>query len=348
MKKYRAGIIGCGRIGSLLEKDVLRGKPCTHAGAYSQHKDVEMVAACDIDRERLKEFGRQWGVEALYEDYKAMLEKEKLDIVSIATWTHLHCQMVVDAARSDVKGIYCEKPIAINLNEANLMLDACHKKRAKLVINHERRWDPYYLKAKELIEKGDIGELRTIVGNALSGRPEKLRTEVYGGGPLFHDGTHLTDLLRLYAGEASWVIGHEERDNGKRFIEDTAFGLIHFKNGIHASIEGGGKRRYFNFELDIQGSEGRIMIGNGVRELYRAKQSKRFSGFEELERVDFPPPKRLENPYVAGVRDLIKAMENGRESFSSGSDGKKALEIILAIYRSAERGGVRIDLPLQN
>ena len=90
------------------------------------------------------------------------------------------------------------------------------------------------------------------------------------------------------------------------------------------------------------------MIGNGTREFYKAKQSERFSGFEELEKIDFPLPKRLDNPYVVGVQDLINAIKNGKESSSSGDDGKKALEIILAIYRSAEKGGIRINLPLKN
>jgi len=348
MKKYRVGIIGCGRIGSLLEEDPLRGKPCTHAGAYNQHSDTDIVAGCDINKKRLEAFGKKWNVKALYEDYRDMLEKENLDIVSIATWTHLHCQMVLDTAKSGVRGIYCEKPIALNLDEADLMLETCKRYNTKLVINHERRWDPYYRKTKELIEQGAIGELRTIVGNALSEKSPKASTDRLGGGPLFHDGTHLTDLLRYFAGEVEWVVGHEERAYGKEFIEDTAFGFIHFKNGIHSTIEGGGIRKYFNFELDIQGSEGRILIGNGTREFYKAKPSKRFSGFEELEKIDFPIPKRLDNPYVAGVQDLLNTVNNGKDSSSSGNDGKKALEIILAIYRSAEKGGRRINLPLKN
>jgi predicted dehydrogenase len=345
MKKYRVGIIGCGRIGSLLEEDPLRGKPCTHAGAYHAHPRTRIVAGCDIDEKRLQVFGKKWKVRALYESYQEMLENEDLDIVSIATWTHLHSRMVIDAARW-VRGIYCEKPMALTLKEADAMLRACRRNRVKLIINHERRWDPFYRKAKELIEKGEIGELRTIVGNALSSKPEKLEREVYGGGALFHDGTHLTDLLRFFAGEAEWVIGHEERKNGKRFIEETAFGMIHFKNGAHAAIEGGGIRGYFNFELDIQGSGGRILIGNGCRELYKSRPSKRFSGFTELERLDFPVPKRLDNPYISGVQDLIDAIEEKKKSFSSGDDGKRALEIILAIYRSAEKGGRKVSLPL--
>ena len=152
--------------------------------------------------------------------------------------------------------------------------------------------------------------------------------------------------MRFFAGEAEWVIGHEERKNGKRFIEETALGMVHFKKGAHAAIEGGGIRSYFNFELDIQGSRGRILIGNGCREFYKSRPSKRFSGFIELERLEFPRPKKLSNPYVSGIQDLIDAIEEKKKSSSSGDDGKRALEIILAIYRSAEKGGKKIKLPL--
>jgi len=347
VKKYRVGIIGCGRIGSLLEDDPLRGKPCTHAGAYDKHPATEIVAGCDIDKKRLRAFKKRWKVKSLYEDYREMLAKEDLDFVSIAAWTDLHCRMVIDSAKSGIKGIYCEKPISLTLKEADSMLRFCRKYNTKLIINHERRWDTFYLKAKELIEKGDIGEIRTIVGNALSDKPGKVKRDSFGGGALFHDGTHLTDLLRFFAGEAKWVIGYEERSYGKKYIEDTAFGMIHFKNGIHAAIEGGGVRKYFNFELDIQGSDGRILIGNDIRELYRAKTSKRFTGFTELEKVDFPVTGKRDNPYVAGVHDLINAVENGKESSSNGTDGRKALEIIMAIYKSAELGGIKVTLPLR-
>jgi predicted dehydrogenase len=343
--KYKVGIIGCGRIASILEDDVLRQKPCTHAGAFDAHPDTEIVAACDINKERLLAFGKRWCVKRLYKDYTEMLTRERLDIVSIAAWTEYHRDMVIMAAESGVRGIYCEKPIAVNLKQAKEMVDMCKKKKVKMVIGHERRWDPYYRKAKELIDSGGIGEIRTIIGNALSDSPPELPVDKYGGGPLFHDGTHLTDLLRFFAGDADWVSGYDDRI-GDRYIEKTAIGLIHFKNGVHAVVEGGGVRKYFNFELDIQGSEGRILIGNGIKELYMTGPSNRFTGFKELERVEFPNPDRGINPFLGGIEDLVGCMNNGHESISSGEDGKAALEIIMAIYKSARLGGERVFLPI--
>ncbi len=344
MKPLTVAIIGCGRIGSLLEEDPLRGKPCTHAGAFNALSQTKIVSGCDINPDRLQRFGNRWKVNELFSDYKEMIRKTKPDIVSIATWTHLHSEMVKTSARLGVKGIFCEKPIAINTLQGKAMVRACKNKEIPLLINHERRWDPYYCQAKKLIESGKIGELRTIVGNSLSWIPPKLLASEHGGGPLFHDGTHLTDLMLFFAGPPDWVSGFEVRPNGKKYIEETAAATIRFKNGTIGFIEGGGARKYFNFELDIQGSEGRILIGNSGRELYVTKKSGRFTGFQELEKIPFPKIKNYESPFVGGARDLVRRLRRKTPSASSGLDGLRALQIIASIYKSAQSGGKRIKI----
>ena len=342
MKIYKVGLIGCGRIGSLLEKDKLRGKPCTHAGGFNALSNTKIVAGCDIDPSRLKNFGVDWGVDRLYDDYKEMLHQENLDVACIATWTRLHASMVMDAARLGVKAIFCEKPIALNPHDGHQMVRFCQKKNVSLIINHERRWDSYYQKAKQIIATGKIGEIRTIVGNTLSSKPGKHPTRTHGGGALFHDGTHLTDLFLYFGGPVEWVSGHENRPHGKKYIEETACGMIGFESGAIGFIEGGGSRKYFNFELDIQGSEGRLLIGNNGRELYLTKKSKRFSGFQELEKVYFPEPKKITNPFEGGAKETLKCIRTGEDGISSGKDGLKALDLIFTIYRSAELKGKKL------
>jgi predicted dehydrogenase len=344
MKKLRVGIIGCGRIGSLLEDDPLRGKPCTHAGAFASVSSVKLVAGCDIDSARLKQFGKRWNVESLYSDHREMLKQEKLDIVCIAAWTRVHGKLALDAARMGVKGIFCEKPLTVDLAEAKRLVKTCAQKKIPLVVNHERRWDPHYQKAREMILAGKIGDVRTIIGNALSWKPRKLSVKENGGGALFHDGTHLTDLLLFFGGPIDWVSGHEDRPHGKKFIEETASAMIRFKSGALGFIEGGGARNYFNFELDIQGSKGRILIGNSGRELYITRKSGRFTGFQELKQAKFPKPRCLDSPFTGGARDMVRSVRTGQASVSSGQDGLKALEVILSIYKSAQMNGKRIKL----
>jgi len=345
MKTLTVGLIGCGRVGSLLEEDPLRGKPCTHAGGFQAVASVKMVAGCDIDPARLKRFGRHWGITRLYPDYREMLRRENLDIVCIATWTHLHGEMAIAAARAGVKGIYCEKPIAMDVREAKAMVRICKRRKIPLIVNHERRWDPYYRQARKIISSGKIGEVRTIIGNALSWKHGKLPVKSFGGGGMFHDGTHLLDLLLFFGGDVDWISGHETRPHGKRYIEETACAMIRFRNGTMGFVEGGGARKYFNFELDIQGSEGRLLIGNAGRQLYVTRKSKRFSGFHELEPVPFPEPTTRSSPFVGGARDMARCVRRKTESISSGHQGLKALELIDAIYRSAQLKGKRIKLP---
>ncbi len=344
MKTLKIGLIGCGRIGSLLEQDPLRGKPCTHAGGFQAVPSVRWIAGCDINHSRLKTFGRQWSVNRLYTDYREMLINEDLDIVCIATWTHLHSEMVLASARSGVRGIFCEKPIALDLRQARNMVRVCERNNIPLVINHERRWDTRYQTARKLIQMGKIGELRAIIGSALSWKPGKLPIRNYGGGPLFQDGTHLTDLHRFFGGSLDWVTGFETRPHGRKHIEETACAMLRFKNGALGFIEGGGARKYFNFELDIQGSEGRILIGNAGHELYLTKKSKRFTGFQELEQVPFPKSKRNESPFTGGARDMVRCVRSGSPSRSNGRDGLTALEIIMAVYRSAQANGKKIKI----
>jgi len=177
-----------------------------------------------------------------------------------------------------------------------------------------------------MIRAGKIGDVRTIIGNALSWKPAKLSVKEHGGGALFHDGTHLTDLLLFFGGPIDWVSGHDVRPHGKKFIE------------------GGVARNYFNFELDIQGAKGRILIGNSGRELYITRKSGRFTGFQELKRTAFPKPKRLENPFTGGAKDMVRSVRTGQQSVSSGQDGLKALEVIMSIYESAQQNGRRIKI----
>ncbi|MBF0291642.1 MAG: Gfo/Idh/MocA family oxidoreductase [Nitrospinae bacterium] len=344
--RYNVAIIGLGRIASILEDDPLRSKPCTHAGAFATHPKTRIIAGCDVNPERTTAFGKRWGVKKLYSDYRQMLAREKPDIVSVATWTESHSKIVVDCAEAGVKGIYCEKPIAVNLKQAREMIKACERNGVAMVVGHERRWDRRHQALKAALAAGEIGELRSMTGYMLTGTWPKLSRRIYGGGPVFHDGTHLVDLFRFFAGDAAFVTAVEDRPHGSACVENTVTGIIEFKNGARGLLIAGGERRYFHFELDIQTDKARAVMTNHIAELYVAKTSKFYTGFTELERAEFPTPGNDVNAFVGGVSDLISQMETGAPPLSSGHDGYKALEIITALYRSAGKGGARVKLPL--
>jgi predicted dehydrogenase len=115
------------------------------------------------------------------------------------------------------------------------------------------------------------------------------------------------------------------------------------KCGAFGFIEGGGRRKYFSFELELQGTEGVLRVGNNPPQLSLSRPSKRLDGFRELEQVEFPSyiPN---NGFIAGFEALIEEIRTGVPSISSGRDGRAALEIILAVYESAAKGGKRVRI----
>ncbi len=344
---YKVAVVGCGRIASILEDDPLREKPATHAGAFAAHPMTKMVAACDINVQRLEKFGAKWRIPSpyLYRDYREMLRHAKPDILSVATWTDSHCDIVLEAARTpSIKGIYCEKPIASSLAQADKMIAACEKKGIPLVVGHERRFDANFVMVRRMIEKKSLGELKTVFAQALSLPVPALPRSKYVGGTFLHDGTHMIDLVLYSGGPAKWVMGYDKRPYGKRNIETTAGGIIMLENGVTVFVEGGGEREYFKFDLDLQFTGGRILIGNSGIHTFTGGASKHYTGFRELFPIPFPAPKKRVNSLVGGVTELVRAICSGKEPASSGRDARNALRLIMATYESASGGGKKIQI----
>lgn len=348
---YTIAVIGCGRIGSALEDDPLRAKPASHIGAIRQLSDkLRLTAICDNDRERLLTCQRRWKVPKFYLDYREMILTEKPDIVSIATWTSSHMEIAVFAAEHGARGIVLEKPLALDLAQADRILSACRQHKVKLVINHERRWDPLFRKTKAIMDGGELGALRTVTGNVLCGpvAPGSWKSVLddVGGGPLLHDGTHLLDMIRWLAGDIRQVMGQVRRDDKRVGVETTALAWLQTETGVPVFIEAGGTRGYFNFEIDLQFENGRLRVGNGIRDYFVAVESKRYSGFRDLEQRPFPALDSACKPFSGAFLEMTRAVDENREPFSSGLDGRKALEIIFAVYYSASLQGKTITLPL--
>lgn len=340
---YSVGIIGCGRVAWLLDQDpLIRNKPVTHMGAYLRLDKTKVVAAADARIDRLAAFSKEFGIENVYLDYREMLEKERLAMVSICAYAPDRCRMVVDAVRAGVKGIWCEKAFATSLEEAEAMVALCEEEGVTLIVDHSRRWNTDYQRAKKLLDDGTIGRPVSVV--------------CHFSGSMVHTGTHAFDVLRLFFGEASWVEAYLERREEKdlRDPRDTrkviqydmgGYALIGFKNGVYATVHGDSKG-YFLFEFDIMGTEGRLRIGNDLFELFEAGMSEREQGLRGLHIKDTGSCQE-ENSFVAAVRHLVDCMEGGSENVSGPRDGMAALEMALAIQESHLNGGSRVYLPLQ-
>lgn len=349
MEHYRGGLVGCGRIGTLWETDP--PTPLTHAGAMAVHPQIEIVAGSSRGEEHLRWFGNRWHVDACYLDYREMFEREQLDIVGIATHPGLHLPIVEAAVAAGVKGILCEKPLALSLADGDAIVKACKDAGCVLSVNHSRRWDPAHRKAKAMIEEGLIGEVVSLLGicQGIKPFPAWVADEE---GPLIHDAVHTFDLFRMFGGDVASVVGMAQRRVQPFQVEDLSDAIFTFQNGIDGVVMTSEITRYNRFELEIQGTEGLIVLGNQGNRWYRS--------VDRTDRLNEPDP-RIEwysltpEPFpevaeassiAAAMAELVDCIESSATPCSTGEDGVASLEMVMAIYESQLQGNIPVTLPL--
>jgi predicted dehydrogenase len=339
--KLRAGIIGTARVGSWYD-DLLAETPelipSSHAGCYAAHPRTELVAGCDLDPERLARFGERWGVRALYTDFREMLAREALDIVSITTsWAHDHAAIAPVVAASGVKGIFCEKPIATSMAEADEIVRLVREHGVTFVCAYYRRWNPRYRALRRLIEDGAVGRLLSITA--------------IGVGNLMHAGTHYADIMAYLAGdpEPAWAWGRIEpippdaRSPTAR-VDPQGSGYIEMQNGVRFFLEGVSSGA---IAFVIAGSEGKLAVYNDGRDagLWRRPAG---SADRWLQREPLTMPPQERSPTLMALEDLVECIETGREPACSERHAARALELCLALHASHRRGGCPVDFPLQD
>lgn len=339
-------LIGCGRIGCLLEEDPLRYKPCTHYGG-AVAAGIRVTHACDINRERLCRFADEAGIpeENRSPDYRELLADARPETVIIASWTETHAPIAIEAARRGARVIVLEKPMAASLRDCRRIIDECSRSGAVIIVNHERRYDSRYRAVRDMINRGAIGEVRSVHGSVLTGGYRGKSSADRGGGPLLHDGTHLVDIIRFLFGEITAVQGRFRRTRRRSGFEDGACAWLTTAGGVDIFIEAGGPCEYFVFELEISGSRGKIVIGNGYERLYTSRASRYYTGFRDIDEVPFPRFRR-NNCFTELYRE-VKRSRSGRGAITStGQDGYRALEAIHAAYLSSHQNRKTITLPV--
>lgn len=339
-KVYRAALIGCGSIGSYVMDEVVGSTgrmilPYGHAEVLKTHPQTELVAGADPDKGRLEDFGRRWDVSRLYADHREMLERERLEIVSIASPPMLHPEHAIDCAERRVLGIFCEKPLAPTLGEADEMIRACNANGTRLSINHTRRGDPYILQARQLLEEGSIGDILTI--------------SLTWAGRLFLSGTHTYDLTNYFVGDTptAWLIGHVEEPTSQMTAVPTQRGVdvggtayAVYQNGIRAFLNG--RDGHTQLSIEICGNKGVIRLMGDDAQLWKRNED---SLFRQLLKYPFHRMRRYTAPMVYLLEDLIEAMETGREPISSGPTARHALQQIFATHYSSQHDNCKVTFP---
>jgi UDP-N-acetyl-2-amino-2-deoxyglucuronate dehydrogenase len=222
MTRYRTAIIACGTIARV------------HARAWQGVPDqpVALGALADTNPDARSEFGDFFGIpeDKRYADFRDMLDAERPDFVDVCSWHQQHAEMVIAAAARGPKAILCQKPMAVDLGEADAMLTACERNGVKLVIAYQRPHHATWLAARDLIRQGAIGTVRQI--------------QMDDGGNLLNTNSHNIRLALFLLDEppAEWVLGAVERttDGVERGLpaEDACLGLVGLPNGATILIQG--------------------------------------------------------------------------------------------------------------
>ena len=349
MAEIGFGIIGCGVIAPL------------HIRGIKDTPGAKLVAVCDEKIDKAEKLGKEERVD-YYTDYQEMLKRPDLKIVCICTPSSLHPAQAIAAARAG-KHVLSEKPMAITLDEADKMIATCRKNKVKLGVIFQRRAAPVFKKVKEALNNNELGKL--ILGDAYI---KYYRSQAYydsaswrgtwkfdGGGALMNQCIHLIDLLQWFMGPVETIYGYAATLARKIEVEDTSVAVLKFRNGAIGVIEG--TTSVFPptvpHRIELHGEIGSIMIeGEEIRRWVVEEGEGRFS--QEKDRLaelkasgEFSSqPCDFSLGHIPQIRDMVEAIKEDREPIVNGEEGRKALEIILAIYKSS-RTGKPVRLPLR-
>ncbi len=329
---YRAAVVGCGRIGVLMEEDARRFRPATHAGAYQACADTELVALVDVDPERSRYAVRLFpGVES-FVDVDVMLDTVRPDIVSVATPATDHRAVVEACARRGVRAVVCEKPIADSLKDGRAMVEACAASQTLLLVNHTRRFDPLIRAAQREIIAGALGAVTQA-------------TAYYTAG-LFNSGTHMIDLMRLFLGDVAWVVGVANPGPSHPPHDASVDALLGFTSGARGVLQVQEVNDYAIFTLRLHGRAGSLVIDRFGFELERTgvRDCLEFTGYKELAGDRARREGSARSLMGALAAHVVACLDGPETPISRGEDGVAALEVLLAITASADSGGDRVDL----
>ncbi|MCE9532741.1 MAG: Gfo/Idh/MocA family oxidoreductase [Planctomycetes bacterium] len=329
--------------------------------------NVEIVAVADENEVGRAAATKRLKAKTSYADYKEMLQKEKPNIVSVADrFLDMHHDMVIACAEAGAS-MFIEKPLCRTLQEADEMIAACEKHHVKVAIAHQTRYSPRIKVAKDLIAEGKIGDIIELRGRG--------KEDTRGGGQdMMVLGTHIFDLMRLFAGDPRWCFSRIWQEGKKAMAGDAkpggeGMGLIQgdrifaeygFDNGVvgtfgtHKAKDGIGSR----FGLHIMGSKGIIHLTTGsLPPAYFLAEPSWMPGkskavWQEITSAGLGNPEPLKDTgMLLGnrliVNDLIESIEKDRQPKGSIYDGRASLEMILAAYES-HKVDRPVDLPLKN
>jgi UDP-N-acetyl-2-amino-2-deoxyglucuronate dehydrogenase len=341
MKETGFGIVGTGTIAKV------------HADSIEATDGARIVGVAGSSPEKARAFAEARNA-GWYTDYADMLKDPHVDVVCICTPSGMHAEAAVMAARAG-KHLVVEKPLDVTLKAVDSIINECDRAGVRLVSIFQNRFPDGMQALKRVIDEGRLGRL--VMGDAYV---KWFRTDDYyssaawrgtwkldGGGALMNQGIHYVDLLQWMMGPVESVFGHTSTLTRGIEVEDTAVACLKFKNGAVGVIEActsaypGAAAR-----LEIRGERGTVVLEDGNikewlvegEEFKPADDNITGSGSSDPAGISILGHQRQ-------ISDLVRAVQEGRPPVIDGREGRKAVELVLAVYESA-RTGRNIKLPL--
>lgn len=343
----RYALIGCGMISK------------NHIAA-AQEAGLEIAALCDLSEENLKAAlnlipNEKRQNTKLYTDYQLMLEEIRPDIVALALGSGIKRKLSIDAMKAGAN-VIVEKPIALSLEDADAMIQTAKECNVLLCVCHQLRFCPAVQAIKSASEAGDFGkkmygtvQIRRNRNKSYFDAGKWRGTWAQDGGTLMNQCIHYTDLLQWIMGEVKEVVAYTDNLNHPYTeAEDLGLALVKFANGAYGMIEGSINTFPNNLEdsLAVFGSEGTVAVSGKL--------------LDEVKRWEFQDapadPKEALTHYNINVqgtghipfyKNVVAAIEGKEKLLASPEEARKAIELILAIYKSSQTGQP-VKLPLQH
>ncbi len=328
MEKVNVGLIGVGRIGRLHARNLKYQIPGT-----------KVLAVADIFEKSAKEVASQLEIPIAEKDYRVLLENDGIDAVVICSSTDTHAQIIVEAAEAG-KHIFCEKPIALDLKKIEKAIDAVKKAGVKLQVGFNRRFDPSFKKAKDLVASGMIGTPHLVRITSRDPEPPPISYVKVSGGIFLDMMIHDFDMARYLLDQEVvelMAVGSCLVDPaiGEAGDIDTAIVTLKYKGGAWGTIDNSRKAVYgYDQRIEIFGSEGCVMVGNPTPTEVTINSA-------EDTKIDKPLyffTERYQEAYLAEMKEFIKCIQDDTEPPVGGLDGKISVQMGYAAKESLTTG----------
>ena len=355
MKNYRTAVIGCSRMGGFIDYEVAPGVPArslpySHAACYEACARTDLVACSDLRGDVMEQFGQRYNIpkERQYTDFRELIDRERPEIVSVATQPEQRAEIIIHAVEHGAKAIYAEKALCATLQEADAIVEAVERNGAVLNMGTQRRWDTGFDTVKRIVESGELGPLKSMI--------------IYNNAALWDASSHYFDILMRLNGDhpVSWVQAHlPGTGDGRAYVHGTDFdaldgddvlgdpsshGIIQFTNGVVAYLLLTG--RYGDYDVICE--RGSLScIDNGRQWQMRRVKPPGIYGNRLTEFEPFPDYERT-SATLRLVEDLVHSLDTGEPPRGGVRVARAVTELIFAFIVSHLRGGARVELPLKD